>query len=45
MSVPKTLIAVLSTTVSTPLDPTHAVVELDTHWPPTETPVKVLYKS
>ena len=42
MSVPSTLMAVL-TTVSTPLDPTHVVVDLDTHWLPTDTLVKVLY--
>ena len=30
------------TTVPTPLDPTHVVVDLDTDWPPTDTPVKVV---
>ena len=40
MNVPATLMAVL-TTASTPLDPTDAVVELDTDWLPTDAPVKV----
>ena len=40
MSVPATLTAVLKA-VPTPLDLTHVVVELDTDWPPTDTPVKV----
>ena len=43
MNVPSILMAVLIT-VSTPLDPTHAAVELDTNWLPTDTPVKVYYK-
>ena len=42
MSVPLTLMAVL-TTVPTPMDLTHAVVELDTDWLPTDAPAKVLY--
>ena len=42
MNVLSTLMAVL-TTVSTPLDPTHVLVELDTDWLPTDTPVKVVY--
>ena len=40
MNVLSTLMAVL-TTVSTPLDLTDVVVELDIDWPPTDTPVKV----
>ena len=40
MNVPSILMAVL-TTVSTPLDPIHAVVELDTDWLPMDAPVKV----
>ena len=40
MNVPATLMAVL-TTASIPLDPTYAVVELDTDWLPTDAPVKV----
>ena len=30
------------TTAPTPMDLTLVVVDLDTHWPPTDAPVKVL---
>ena len=42
MNVILTLMAVL-TTVSTPLDLIDVVVELDTHWLLTDTPVEVYY--
>ena len=41
MNVRSTLMAVL-TTVSTPMDLIHVVIELDTDWLPMDTPVKVL---
>ena len=41
MNVPATLMAVL-TTASIPLDPTYAVVELDTDWLPTDALVQVV---
>ena len=40
MNVPATPMAVL-TTVPTPLDPTHVVVELDTDWLPIDASVQV----
>ena len=40
MNVPSILMAVL-TTVPTPMDPTYVVVDLDTHWLPMDTLVKV----
>ena len=40
MNVPSTLMSVL-TTVPTPLDPTHVLVELDTHWLIMDTPAEV----
>ena len=41
MNVPSILMAVLTIIVPTPMDPTYVVVELDTHWLPMETLVKV----